>query len=175
MKTCPTCNRTFPDSNRFCATDGTPLVQAVQPRRDDGVNDVRTIPPPPAPLPMRLMIVDQGDEGHRSRSIQGLVLDVGFQGMRVQTGTVETGQLNIIRDHTIAFKNKLDIEVELPDGKVNVAGFAAWYKPAGDGMNWIVGVYIRDMPAADRQVYDKYLQELTAQGRGEGAAAESAV
>ncbi|HLG14946.1 MAG TPA: hypothetical protein VJH03_10655 [Blastocatellia bacterium] len=171
MKRCPTCSRSYPDVNRFCATDGTPLVEGAPPRGDDGSREARTIPPPPAPLPMRLTIVDQSDEGHRSRSIQGLVLDVGYQGMRVQTGTVETGQLNIIRDHTIAFKNKLDIEVELPNGKVNVTGFAAWYKPAGDGINWVAGVYIREMPAADRQIYDRYLQDLTEQQGG--AAAEA--
>lgn len=30
MKKCPTCKRTFDDSIRFCQTDGTPLVNAVE-------------------------------------------------------------------------------------------------------------------------------------------------
>jgi hypothetical protein len=31
MKKCPTCERTFDDSMRFCQTDGTPLVAAEEP------------------------------------------------------------------------------------------------------------------------------------------------
>jgi hypothetical protein len=110
---------------------------------------------------MRLTIIDQGDAGHRSRVIQGRVLDLGRQGMRIETGTVETGQLNIIRDHTIAFKNKLELEVDLPAATVKLTGLAAWYKPLGDGVCWAVGIYIRDMPAADRRAYDSYLNELS--------------
>ena len=113
---------------------------------------------------MRLTIIDQAKSGRRSRVIQGLVHDVGKQGMRVQTGTVETGRLNIIRDHTIAFKNKLEVEVDLPTATVCFTGFAAWYKPVGEGMSWMVGVYIRDMPAADRKAYDEYLDKLESQG-----------
>jgi hypothetical protein len=84
--------------------------------------------------------------------------------MRVQTGTIETGKLNIIRDHTIAFKNRLELEFDLPRQTVKCTGFAAWYKPEADGLVWVVGVYIRDMPAADRKAYDQYLDEL-ASGR----------
>ncbi len=109
---------------------------------------------------MRLTIVDQSDEGHRSRVIQGVVLDTGEQGMRIKTGTIETGELNIIRDHTVAFKNKIEVEIDLPQKTIQVTGFAAWYKPTGDGMNWTVGVYIRDMSAEDRRVYDEYLKTL---------------
>jgi hypothetical protein len=172
MKECPSCSRTYPDNNRFCAVDGSKLVEtAVNPTDDTEDPKQRSIPQPPQPLPMRLRIVDQEDEGRRSRLIQGLVLDVGSQGMRAQTGTVETGQLNIIRDHTIAFKNKLDVEVDLPNGTVKFTGFAAWYKPASDGINWVVGLYIRDMPASDRQIYDDYLGELSqSPSSAEGAA-----
>jgi hypothetical protein len=120
---------------------------------------------------MRLTIVDQGDEGRRSRVIQGLVHDVSHQGMRIETGTVETGHLNIVRDHTIAFKNKIEVEVDLPDQTVRYTGFAAWYKPSADGINWMVGVYIRDMPAADRKVYDAYLNSLAGRGGRAGAPA----
>jgi hypothetical protein len=129
----------------------------------------RRIPPPPKPLPMRMTIIDQGDEGHRSRVIEGLVLDVGEQGMRAQTGTVETGRLHIIRDHTVAFKNKLEVEIDLPKATVKFTGFAAWYRPEADGLFWVVGLYIRDMPAADRQAYDEYLKKLA-----DGSASESA-
>ncbi len=89
----------------------------------------------------------------------------------MQTGTVETGRLNIIRDHTIAFKNKLEVEVDLPAATVRLTGFAAWYKPVGEGLSWMVGVYIRDMPASDRKVYDEYLDTLESQG--ERATAQS--
>ena len=76
--------------------------------------------------------------------------------MRIETGTVMTGRLSVIRDHTTAFKNRLEVEVELPDGPVRISGFAAWYRPAPDGVNWNVGLYIRDMPAADRARYQAY-------------------
>jgi hypothetical protein len=120
---------------------------------------------------MRLTIVDQEDEGRRSRVIQGLVHDLSQQGMRVETGTVETGHLNIIRDHTVAFKNRIEVEVDLPGETIKFTGFAAWYKPASDGMNWMVGVYIRDMSAAGRKAYDKYLAELATSAESASAPA----
>lgn len=176
MKECPSCQRSYSDGNRFCTVDGTKLEEAAQDAVDlDEDKERRQIPAPPDPLPMRLRIIDQGDEGHRSRVIQGLVHDVGKQGMRVQTGTVETGRLNIIRDHTVAFKNKLEVEVDLPKGTVKFTGFAAWYKPVADGISWMVGVYIRDMPSADRKVYDDYLEELSSRGGTESATSGSPV
>jgi eukaryotic-like serine/threonine-protein kinase len=172
MKECPSCERVYSDSTRFCPNDGAKLVESVQSTGDlDETKGRRLIPAPPEPLPMRLRIIDQEDEERRSRVIQGLVLDVAQQGMRVQTGTVETGELNIIRDHTIAFKNKLEMEVDLPGGTILLTGFAAWYKPVGDGINWAVGVYIRSMSAADRELYDQYLKKLSSEAGGQSAPA----
>jgi eukaryotic-like serine/threonine-protein kinase len=162
MKECPECSRIYADTNRFCTIDGKKLVEMTQ----NSVKIVEQsgqsiIPPPAEPLPMRLTIVDQSDEGHRSRIIQGVVLDTGEQGLRIKTGTIETGQLNIVRDHTVAFKNKLELDIDLPQKSIHITGFAAWYKPTGDGINWTVGVYIRDMTAEDRRVYDDYLKTLS--------------
>lgn len=176
MKECPSCQRSFADNNRFCSVDGTLLVRSDQ-KTDDAddsgnLENQRSIPAPVEPLPMRLSIIDQGDEGHRSRIIEGLVLDTGRQGMRIKTGTVETGHLNIVRDHTIAFKNRLEVEVDLPDAKISFTGFAAWYKPVGDGINWTVGVYIRDMSSADRRIYDEYLKQLSSETKNANAAVE---
>ena len=168
MKECPKCGRVYEEANRFCSVDGTVLKDSIEsaetvPAAEDD-KEQRRIPAPPEPLPMRLTIIDQAKSGRRSRVIQGLVHDVGKQGMRAQTGTVETGRLNIIRDHTIAFKNKLEVEVDLPDTTtVHFTGFAAWYKPVGEGISWMVGIYIRDMPAADRKAYDDYLDKLESQ------------
>ena len=171
MKECPNCRHLFPDQNNFCSYDGIKLVRSVQSTDDltKGQGE-RQIPPPAKPMPMRLTIIDQSDDGHRSRMIDGLALDFGKQGMRVQTGTIETGQLHIIRDHTVAFKNKLEVEVDLPNATIRYTGFAAWYRPEAEGLFWIVGVYIRDMAAADRQSYDDYLNAL-AGGAGQSAPA----
>ena len=164
MKECPSCRRLYQDALSFCPNDGTRLIRSVQNASDLEENKGRRkIPPPPAPLPMRMTIIDQSDEGHRSRVIEGRVLDVGQQGMRIQTGTIETGQLHIIRDHTVAFKNKLEVEVDLPNGTVHLTGFAAWYRPEADGVFWVVGLYIREMRAADRHAYDDYLRRLAEQ------------
>lgn len=166
MRICPICGRSYEEANRFCSVDGTELQVSTESAEavPDDDKEKRRIPAPPEPLPMRLTIIDQAKAGRRSRVIQGLVHDVGKQGMRVQTGTVETGRLNIIRDHTIAFKNMLEVEVDLPGVTVRFTGFAAWYKPVGEGISWMVGVYIRDMPAADRKAYDEYLEKLESQG-----------
>lgn len=149
--------------------DGAKLVQSTQSSSTFADKERRQVPQPPAPLPLRLRIIDQEDEENRSRVIQGRVLDTGQQGMRIQTGTIETGELNIIRDHTIAFKNKLDLEVDLPEQTIRLLGYAAWYKPAEDGINWNVGIYIRDMSAADRRAYDAYLASLANPADGERA------
>lgn len=172
MKECPDCHRSYRDDNSFCTIDGSKLVlsenqSAAVPEKASE----RQIPPPAKPLPLRLTIIDQADDGHRSRVIDGLVLDVGKQGMRIQTGTIETGKLHIIRDHTIAFKNRLELEFDLPRQTVTCTGFAAWFKPEAEGLVWVVGVYIRDMPAADRKAYDEYLNELSSGKASEGAPA----
>lgn len=172
MKECPECRSVYPDENSFCPIDGKKLIRSVQSTSDiEAGKDKRKIPPPPKPLPMRMTIIDQSDEGHRSRVIEGRVLDLGQQGMRIQTGTVETGQLHIIRDHTVAFKNKLECEVDLPNGTVHLTGFAAWHRPEADGLFWVVGLYIRDMSAADRQMYDDYLKSLANAPQSESAPA----
>lgn len=170
MKECPSCRRLYADEISFCPAHGERLIRSVQSTGDLEENrSRRKIPPPPAPLPMRMTIIDQSDEGRRSRVIEGRVLDVGQQGMRLQTGTVETGQLHIIRDHTVAFKNKLEVEVDLPNGTVHLTGFAAWYRPEAEGIFWVVGFYIREMPAADRRIYDEYLKRLADSQAGEPA------
>lgn len=172
MKECPSCRRLYPDDNSFCPNDGARLIRSVQNTSDLEENKgQRQIPPPPEPLPMRMTIIDHSDAGRRSRVIEGRVLDLGQQGMRIQTGTVETGKLHIIRDHTVAFKNKLECEVDLPNGTVRLTGFAAWYRPEAEGIFWVVGLYIREMPAADRRIYDDYLKQLASAPSGERAPA----
>ncbi len=47
MKTCPNCQREFPDTMRFCQTDGTPLPDAVEP------------PPPDDPLKTTVVRQDE--------------------------------------------------------------------------------------------------------------------
>jgi hypothetical protein len=71
----------------------------------------------------------------------------------------------------MAFKNRLEVEVELPSGPVRMSGFAVWYRPAPDGINWNVGVYIRDMPSADRARYNDFLKSLGAQWAERGPTA----
>src|SRR5215475_4205188 len=153
MRECPNCSRLFSDDSVYCPHDGNKLVRSVQMTMDvEPVRHERKIPPPSKPLALRMRIID------------GVVLDLGRQGMRIQTGTIETGRLNIIRDHTIAFKNKLELEIDLPKQTVSCTGFASWYRREGEGLFWVVGVYIRDMPAADRKAYDEYLEELATGG-----------
>jgi serine/threonine protein kinase len=146
------------------ADDPAPAPAPASETPEGGDEERRRIAPPPVPLRMRMTIVDADDESNTSRRIDGVVRDLSENGMRIETGTIETGHLNIIRDHTTAFKNRLELEVELPGGMVRVSGFAAWYRPAPDGVNWNVGVYIRDMPSADRTLYNSYLKNLGAAG-----------
>lgn len=49
MKKCPTCEKTFEDSMRFCQTDGTPLVDDVA--SEESIDPYQTIVAPPDPLP----------------------------------------------------------------------------------------------------------------------------
>ena len=70
MKECPSCGRNYDSDKRFCPMDGTQLVESAQTRTTLRRGE-RRIPKPPQPLPMRLTIVDQGDDGRRSRVIQG--------------------------------------------------------------------------------------------------------
>lgn len=49
MKKCPTCEKTFEDSMRFCQTDGTPLVDDVE--SSEPIDPYQTIVAPSDPLP----------------------------------------------------------------------------------------------------------------------------
>lgn len=124
------------------------------------MSDNTKTPAPEAGLPVRLTIVDADDEGNRSRTIVGKVVDLSLQGMHIQTTTIESDSLNIIKDHTVAFKNRLDIEIDLPVGTVHIEGFAVWYRPAEDQINWSVGVYIKEMSSQDLELYEGYLTSI---------------
>jgi hypothetical protein len=117
---------------------------------------------PEAGLPVRLTIIDADDEGNRSRVITGKVVDLSLQGMHVQTTAVESDSLNIIKDHTVAFKNRLDIEIDLPVGTVSIEGFAVWYRPSEDKINWSVGIYIKEMSGSDLELYEGFLTSIGA-------------
>jgi eukaryotic-like serine/threonine-protein kinase len=169
MKECPVCYRSYSEDNAFCSRDGSKLVMAGGVRSSvrratgslapPGPDVADNYTPPEAGLPVRLTIVDADDEGHKSHTITGKMIDMSMQGMHVQTNAVESDSLNIIKDHTIAFKNRLDIEIDLPAGTICLEGFAVWYKPAPDGRNWNVGIYIKDMPPDDRDRYEAFLEE----------------
>lgn len=117
-------------------------------------------PAPEAGLTVRLTIVDADDEENRSHTIAGKVIDLSLQGMHIQTTAVESDSLNIIKDHTVAFKNRLDIEIDLPVGTVFIEGFAVWYRPSEDGINWSVGIYIKEMSGSDLELYEGYLTSI---------------
>ncbi|MBI4853977.1 MAG: hypothetical protein HY819_19440 [Acidobacteria bacterium] len=117
-------------------------------------------PTPEAGLPVRLTIIDADDEENRSRVITGKVVDLSLQGMHIQTTAVESDSLNIIKDHTVAFKNRLDIEIDLPVGTVHIEGFAVWYRPSEDNINWNVGIYIKEMSGTDLGLYEGYLTSI---------------
>ena len=85
-------------------------------------------PPPEAGLPIRLTIIDADDEGHKSRTISGDVLDLSLQGMCIQTSAVESDSLNIIKDHTVAFKNRLNIEIVQTAEHTFVFGCVVMYR-----------------------------------------------
>jgi Domain of unknown function (DUF4190) len=62
MKRCPTCQKEFPDSMRFCQTDGTPLVDAVETAVPETPKPISPPPPfnPPSNVqddPMKTMVV----------------------------------------------------------------------------------------------------------------------
>lgn len=117
-------------------------------------------PAPEAGLPVRLTIIDADDEANRSHVIVGKVVDLSLQGMHIQTTAVESDSLNIIKDHTVAFKNRLDIEIDLPVGTVRIDGFAVWYRPSEDNLNWNVGIYIKEMSGSDLELYEGYLTSI---------------
>ncbi len=125
--------------------------------------DPKTSTLPSYDLPLRLTIIDADNDGNRSRTIPGRVQEASPQGMRILTGIIEAGQLNIIRDHTVAFKNRLAIEVDLPDGTVHMNGFAVRYHRAPDGQNWVVYIYIKEMPRDDRRRYEAFLRAQAVQ------------
>lgn len=131
---------------------------------DDKMGNIPTrllrAPTPEAGLPVRITIVDADDEENRSHTIVGKVVDLSLQGMHIQTTAIESDSLNIIKDQTTAFKNRLDIEIDLPVGTVSIEGFAVWYRPSEDQANWNVGIYIKEMSGEDLERYEGYLTSI---------------
>ncbi|MFQ3581961.1 MAG: serine/threonine-protein kinase [Chloracidobacterium sp.] len=147
------------DTERFTVNQNMPPASKIESPNGAESPSAQATLAPSHDLPLRLTIIDADDEGNRSRTIPGRVQEASPQGMRILTGTIETGQLNIIRDHTVAFKNRLDIEVDLPDGTVHMSGFAVRYNRAPDGRNWVVYIYIKEMPRGDRRRYEAFLRQ----------------
>jgi hypothetical protein len=58
MKKCPTCERTFEDSMRFCQSDGTPLVDVVE---EAPVDPYKTIVSPAADDPFKTVVAAPAD------------------------------------------------------------------------------------------------------------------
>jgi hypothetical protein len=64
MKKCPVCDKTFDDSMRFCQTDGTPLVEAIEETPEDPFktmvarpeDDFASAIPPPNADPFKTMV-----------------------------------------------------------------------------------------------------------------------
>lgn len=92
MKTCPVCDKTFEDSMRFCQTDGTPLVDAVDEPVDPfktmvaPKEDLGAIPPPDDPF--KTVVAGSG-----SKEDSGDLLQLPADDDPMKTSVVSAGEL----------------------------------------------------------------------------------
>ncbi|MDQ3801507.1 MAG: hypothetical protein M3384_18960, partial [Acidobacteriota bacterium] len=63
MKRCPTCQKDFPDSMRFCQTDGTPLVEPTASAPPDDPFKTVVGQPPPLEDPFKTVVGGSGSAG----------------------------------------------------------------------------------------------------------------
>ena len=110
---------------------------------------------------VKFRILDGKNPAICSRVIQGRVLDISSEGLRIGTNIVQIDGLHVFHPSS-PYKNKLEIEVELhPDlPRLRTLAEVKWYSRVEDEMGWIykMGVNWESLNDNDRQTLKSFFK-----------------
>jgi hypothetical protein len=110
---------------------------------------------------VKFRILDSKNPAICSRVIQGRVLDISAEGLRIGTNIVQIDGLHVFHPSS-PYQNKLEIEVELrPDlPRLRTLAEVKWYSRVEDETGWIykMGINWESLSESDQQTLKSFLK-----------------
>lgn len=115
-------------------------------------------------LTLRYKVVSGWDKNKASKVVLGIVENISMDGLCLKTNTLEIDGLHVSFDDTPLVRNKLRIELDLPNSRntINIDGEVEWYeKEHGKNRDFYnVGVSFVKLKDEDRKTLKEYIKSI---------------
>lgn len=113
-------------------------------------------------LTLRYKIVSGWDKKKASKVVLGVVKNISEDGLCLKTNSLEIDGLNIAYDDTPLVRNKLVIELDLPDltEPLKLEGEVEWYEKESRRDFYSVGVSFSKIGDREKDVLKKFIEKV---------------
>ncbi len=119
------------------------------------------------PLNVKFKIICSGNPPETSPELTGAVKDISMDGLCLETGLVQVGRFHISHDSSMMKKNRLRIELQLPQEEnkpsdtINVLGEVSWYDKTdlNPQYPYHLGVLILEMSNEDKSKLETLIKD----------------
>lgn len=113
-------------------------------------------------LTLRYKIVSGWDKKKASKVVLGVVKNISEDGLCLKTNSLEIDGLNIAYDDTPLVRNKLVIELDLPDltEPLKLEGEVEWYEKESRRDFYSVGVSFSKIGDREKNVLKKFIEKV---------------
>jgi hypothetical protein len=114
-------------------------------------------------LRIKYLIISGKDEMKISKSAFGTVEDISLSGLVFQTTSMRIDDLHISYNDTPSIRNKLTLEIDLPNGrKITAMAEVSWYERsfATVDQDYHVGITFKEIGEEDREDLKEYLSSI---------------
>jgi hypothetical protein len=123
----------------------------------------RPVRPKPPVGRMRFLVVSGKDEMKLSRTVDAYMEDISQTGILFKTNSMVIDDLHLSYDETPLLRNRLIIELELPnvDRKIKALAEVSWYERSLVSRDEVyhIGASFKEMSDEDREILKNYLLE----------------
>lgn len=113
-------------------------------------------------LTLRYKVVSGWDKKKASKVVLGVVKNISEDGLCLRTNSLEIDGLNITYDDTPLVRNKLIIELDLPDmtEPLKLEGEVEWYEKESKRDFYSVGVSFSRIGDEEKNVLKKFIEKV---------------